>query len=153
MYRSLSPNSGKVAVSKITSRRWWCIESLFPGILSTSSSWRRTPAGSGTATRSWSSAPARTPRCAGLGEGQNGVSTNGVTANFMFFDRGTFWVLPLTYFYLPQSVKTHYFFSGPISVDPICPQPKADRRGWPDLLAGLGGSTMLYYIVSYHITL
>ena len=52
----------------------------------------------------------------------------------MFFDRGTFWVLPLTYFYIPksdrvhlfpQSVKINYFCSGPISVDPICPQPKA----------------------------
>ena len=48
------------------------------------------------------------------------------------FDRGTFWVLPLTYLYLtksaraylfPQSVKIHDFCSGPISVDPICPQP------------------------------
>ena len=28
-----------------------------------------------------------------------GVSTHGVTANFMFFDRGTFWVLPLTGFF------------------------------------------------------
>ena len=64
--------------------------------------------------------------------GTNGVSTNGVTAIFRFFDRGTFWVLPLTYMYLPksaraclfsQSVKVHYFCSGPISVDPICPQP------------------------------
>ena len=27
-------------------------------------------------------------------ERTNGVSTNGVTANFMFFDRGAFWVLP-----------------------------------------------------------
>ena len=67
--------------------------------------------------------------------GTNGVSTNGVTAIFMLFDRGTFWVLPLTYFYLPQSARTYfsfyqsvknrYFRSGPISVDPICPQPKA----------------------------
>ena len=63
--------------------------------------------------------------------GTNGVSTNGVTADFMFFDRGTFWVLPLTYFYLPKSaraylfpqpVKIQYFCSGPISVDPICLQ-------------------------------
>ena len=62
----------------------------------------------------------------------NGVSTNGVTADFMFFDRGTFWILLLTYFCLPrsaraylftQSVKHHYFHSGPISVDPISPQP------------------------------
>ena len=35
-------------------------------------------------------APARRFR-----KGTNGVSTNGVTANFMLFDRGTFWVLPL----------------------------------------------------------
>ena len=69
-----------------------------------------------------------------LGEGRmNGVSTNGATVNFMFFDRGTFRVLPLTYFYLPksaraylfpQSVKIHDFCSGPISVDTIYPQPR-----------------------------
>ena len=29
------------------------------------------------------------------------VSTNGVTATFMCFARGTFWVLPLTYCYIP----------------------------------------------------
>ena len=67
----------------------------------------------------------------GVRKGTNGVSTNGVTANFLFFDRGTFWVLPLTYFYLPksaraylfsQSVEIHYFCSGPIGVDPICPE-------------------------------
>ena len=29
-------------------------------------------------------------------KGTHGVSTNGVTANFMLFDGGTFWVLPLT---------------------------------------------------------
>ena len=43
---------------------------------------------------------------------------------------------PLTYFYLPKSaraylfpqfVKIHYFCSGPISVDPICPQPSVPR--------------------------
>ena len=56
------------------------------------------------------------------------VSTNGVTAIiFMFFDRGTFWLLPFAYFYLPksaraylfpQSVKIQYFRSRPSSVDP-----------------------------------
>ena len=65
-------------------------------------------------------------------KGTNGVSTDGVTADLMFLDRGTFWVLPLTYIYLPQSartyifpqsVKIHYFCSGLISADPICPQP------------------------------
>ena len=67
-------------------------------------------------------------------KGTNGVSTNGVTANFMVFDRVASWVLPLTYFdipksvrayLLPQSVRTRYFCSGPISVDPICPQPSS----------------------------
>ena len=56
-----------------------------------------------------------------------------VTATFFFFDRGTFWVLLLTYFclrksarghFFPQPVKTHYFCSGPINVEPICPQPR-----------------------------
>ena len=71
-------------------------------------------------------------------KGANGVSTNGVTANFVFFDRGTFGVLPLTYFHLPksaraylfpQSVKRHYFCSGTISLDPICPQPSGVLPG------------------------
>ena len=65
-------------------------------------------------------------------KGANGVSTNGVTANFMCFDRGTCWVLPLPYVYLPksarvypfpQSVKNNCSCSGPISVHPICPKP------------------------------
>ena len=30
-------------------------------------------------------------------KGTNGVSTNGVTATILFFDRGTFWVLPSSY--------------------------------------------------------
>ena len=47
------------------------------------------------------------------------------------FLTGTFWVLPLTYLYIlksaraylfPQTVKIHYFCSGPMSVDPMCPQ-------------------------------
>ena len=40
--------------------------------------------------------PASVPACLHR-KGTNEVSTNGVTANCMFFDRGTFWVLPLTY--------------------------------------------------------
>ena len=47
-------------------------------------------------------------------------------------------VLPLTYFHLPksaraylfpQSVKIHYFCSGPIGADPTCPQPTAQEKG------------------------
>ena len=30
VYRSFCRNSGTVAVSKVTSRRWWCMEALFP---------------------------------------------------------------------------------------------------------------------------
>ena len=69
----------------------------------------------------------------GVRKGTNGVSTNWVTAIYMFVDRGTFWVLPLTCFYLPkraraypfpQSVKFPYFCGDPIGVDPICPPPR-----------------------------
>ena len=42
-------------------------------------------------------------------KGTNGVSTNGVTANLMFLDRGSFWGLPLTYFYLPKSARAYLF--------------------------------------------
>ena len=67
------------------------------------------------------------------------------------FLTGTFGVLPLAYFYLPkvpgrtffQSVK-YYFCSDPISVDPICPQPRGGRhKGRKCLKAerGSGGAT------------
>ena len=39
----------------------------------------------------------------------NGVSTNGVAANFIFFDGRTFCALPLTYFYLPKSARAYLF--------------------------------------------
>ena len=66
---------------------------------------------------------------------QHGVSTNGV--------------LPLTYFYVPKSdraylssksVKIHYFCSGPISVDPICPQPREARPSGRAASSGFRGS-------------
>ena len=41
-------------------------------------------------------------------KGTNGVSTNGITAN-LFFDRGTFWVLPIIYFYLPKVPGRTFF--------------------------------------------
>ena len=34
VYRGFCLNSSTAAVSKIVSRRWWCIESLFPGMVS-----------------------------------------------------------------------------------------------------------------------
>ena len=40
----------------------------------------------------------------------NGVSANGVTADLMFFDRGTFGVLLLTYFYVFPKVPGRTFF-------------------------------------------
>ena len=43
-------------------------------------------------------------------KGTNGFSTNGVTANLFLFEGGTFWVLPLTYFCLPQKVPGCTFF-------------------------------------------
>ena len=66
-------------------------------------------------------------------KGTNEV-TNGVAASLKFFDTGTFWVLPLTYFDLPESArltqsdKIHCLCSGPIRVDPICPQPNSVQR-------------------------
>ena len=61
-------------------------------------------------------------------KGTDGVSTSGVTANSSYFDRGTFWVLPLTCFYVPksarvylfpQSVKINYFCSAPLVLTPF----------------------------------
>ena len=41
-----------------------------------------------------------------LGKGQMGSALrNGVTANFTYFDRGTFWVFPFTYFHVPKSAQ------------------------------------------------
>ena len=77
--------------------------------------------------------PRTPPRQGTSRKGTNGFSTNWVTANFMFLDRGTFWVLPFTYVFLPksaraylfpQSVKFITFAAAPLySVDPICSQP------------------------------
>ena len=78
--------------------------------------------------------PGRSTEVSGalIGKGQMGSASHGVTADFMSFDGGAFGVLPLTYCYLPksaraplfpQAVKINYFCSGPISVDPISPQP------------------------------
>ena len=69
-----------------------------------------------------------------FGKGQMGSAPVGSPQFLMFFDRGTLRVLPLTYFYLPKvtgrafvhNLSTiNYFCSGPISVDPICLQPKS----------------------------
>ena len=69
-------------------------------------------------------------------KGTNGVSTNGVSANYSFLTR-TFWVITSVHRLLyskkcqgvlfPQSVNKYCFCSGPISVDPICPQPTYSR--------------------------
>ena len=42
-------------------------------------------------------------------KGTNRVCTNGVSSDAMFFDRGTCWVLPLTYVYLPKSARAYLF--------------------------------------------
>ena len=69
--------------------------------------------------------------------GQMGSAPRGSLQFSCFFGGGTFWVLPLAYFYLPKSARAYllpqsvevryYFCSGPASVDPICPQPNAPR--------------------------
>ena len=45
----------------------------------------------------------------GARKGTTGVSTNWVTASFMFLDGGTFGALPLTYLYLPKSARAYLF--------------------------------------------
>ena len=66
-------------------------------------------------------------------KGTTGVTLMGSLQQHQCFLIGTFGVLPLAYFYIPeiaraylfpQSVRTHYFCSGPISVDLICQQPR-----------------------------
>ena len=70
-----------------------------------------------------------------LGTGQMGLALVGSLqmSNVIFFDRGTFWVLPLTYFifskvpgrtFFPNLSNFTTFAAAPlISVDPIRPQP------------------------------
>ena len=52
-------------------------------------------------------------------KGTNWVSTNGVTASFMLFDRRTFWVLLLTYLYLPKSARA-YLFPQSVKINYFC---------------------------------
>ena len=55
--------------------------------------------------------PASWPaKLAKVRKGTSVVSNDGVTANkHVFFDRGTFWVLPLSYFYTPRSARARLF--------------------------------------------
>ena len=67
-------------------------------------------------------------------KGTNGISTNGVIVVVCQRDfLGTF----VNHFYIqrsarvylfPQSDKMYYYCSGPISVDPICPEPRTAQR-------------------------
>ena len=48
------------------------------------------------------------PRCATIGKGQVGSALMGITALvYVLFDRGTFGVLPFTYFYIPKSARAY----------------------------------------------
>ena len=59
----------------------------------------------------------------GAPRGTDGVSTDGFTAfSNMFFDGGTFWVRPLTYFYLPNSARA-YLFPQPVKNKYFCSAP------------------------------
>ena len=76
-----------------------------------------------------SSAPAvRRPGCWAFGEGQMGSALMGSLHLFLCFSRdllGTNLSKYVNIAYLfTQSVKNSYFCSDPISVDPICPQPR-----------------------------
>ena len=82
------------------------------------------------------------PRLQVSGEGRTGSAPMGSLQVSCFCYRGTFGVLPLTYFYLPksarvylfpQSVEIRYFRGGPVSVDPISPRPKVGGVRRPEL--------------------
>ena len=69
-------------------------------------------------------------------KGTNGVSPHGVTAQVACFDEGLFgtpvdFIFPKmpghTFFSTPATL-INYFRSGPISVDPICPQPRLANK-------------------------
>ena len=75
-----------------------------------------------------------------IGKGQIGFRTNGVTANFVFLTEGLLGYSRQPTFYLPRSAspylfspicQKYYFCSGPISADPICPQPSVAIRARP----------------------
>ena len=53
-----------------------------------------------------------------LGKGQLGSALMGSLQILVFFARA---------YLFPQSVEIHYFCSGPINVDRICPQPRSSR--------------------------
>ena len=93
-----------------------------------------------------------------LGKGQMGSALMG-SLQFLF-DRGTFLVHPLIYFYLPksaraylfsQSVKIHYSCSGPISVDPMCPQPTCAPEREPPGADGAAGEEICIYVIYIYI--
>ena len=81
-------------------------------------------------------APAVAAACApGVGRGQMGSALMGsLDFVFMFFDGGTFWVLPLTYFIFPKvpgcacfpnRSKSITFAAAPLVSTPLVQKPKA----------------------------
>ena len=50
----------------------------------------------------------------------NGVSANGVAANVIFFDGGTFRAPPLTYLYLPPKSARAYLFPRSVKIQYFC---------------------------------
>ena len=71
-----------------------------------------------------------------VGKGQMGSALTGsllhilcfLTEGLSGYSRSPTFISSRAYLF-PQSVKMHYFCSGPISVDPICPQPNLLVRG------------------------
>ena len=75
----------------------------------------------------------------------NGVSIiNRVTAIFVFFDGGTFWVLPLTFFYIPKSARAYLFPKSVKSITcaaaPLVLTPFVRSRAEEATPAGVGGA-------------
>ena len=64
-----------------------------------------------------------------IGKGQMGSALMESLQMFMFCRQGDHSYLPKSAraYLFPKFFKTHYFRSGPISADPICPQPRRPR--------------------------
>ena len=62
----------------------------------------------------------------------NGVSTDGVTPNVMFFDRVTFWVLPLTYFDVSKFIN---FAAAPLVLTPFVRNQDAQPQTFSNLVS------------------
>ena len=64
----------------------------------------------------------------------------------MFFDRGTFWVLPLTYFCLPKSARAYLFVTQSVKIWLLLQRPHQCR---PHLSATKPHKDVIEHLIEY----